>query len=158
MFCLFLILFNAEVLDWDVNYTKTIPSALKSSWCARQVTNCKVVCYTTDQPEPVQNTCDSDTLNYKCVCGDSVEPKLDMFSDTIPYFECTEVLSRCQQNCGGKTNEQTCKSNCMNIYQCATTAPNSADRVPLSGKKSVQLDGAVVNNLDLKLLYLLVLH
>eukprot|EP00835_Amoeboradix_gromovi_P003446 NODE_227_length_13866_cov_0.400305.p7 type:complete len:160 gc:universal NODE_227_length_13866_cov_0.400305:12571-13050(+) len=132
-----LILVFGDVLDWDVNFTKTIDSSTKSSWCARQVYSCKTVCYTSDAPEPKQNTCDSDTLNYKCVCGDGDEPKLDIFTDTIPFYQCNEVKSRCQQNCAGKSNEQSCKSDCFNKYQCATTAPNAADRIPLNGKKAV---------------------
>eukprot|EP00834_Sanchytrium_tribonematis_P003845 NODE_164_length_14719_cov_1.036252.p9 type:complete len:168 gc:universal NODE_164_length_14719_cov_1.036252:2002-2505(+) len=125
--------------DWDVNYTKTIDSSTKASWCARQVYACKTICYTSDNPEPKSNTCDADTLNYSCTCGDGVVPKLSTFTDTIYYYECNEVKNRCAQNCGGKANEQQCKSDCQNKYQCATTAPNSADRQPLSGAKKVDL-------------------
>eukprot|EP00834_Sanchytrium_tribonematis_P001297 NODE_30_length_37342_cov_0.449507.p24 type:complete len:166 gc:universal NODE_30_length_37342_cov_0.449507:37292-36795(-) len=128
---------NVEtVADWDVNYTKSIDVSLKASWCGRQVYACKMVCYSSDTPEPITNSCDADTLNYKCICGDKIEPKLLMFTDTILYFECSEVKTRCSQNCGGKANEQACKSDCLNKYKCATTAPDYNLREPLNGKSS----------------------
>ena len=148
---------SAAVDGWQEQWSASIDSSTKSSWCSRQQNTCTIVCYTQDKPTPSQNECSADTLTEKCICGDTVEPKLDLFKDTISYFKCTEVVSRCQQDCGGKSDDQTCKVACLNRYTCATQSPTAAARVPLNGAKTVNdFSSSTGLSTSLSLLYVLV--
>ena len=133
-------IFNGAQVDWpgwDVNYTKQLQTSTKASWCGQQITSCVTVCYTSAMPTPLTNTCDSDVLAYNCICGDGVVPKLDIFTATIPYFQCTQILSVCQQNCAGTANEQSCKAGCLDKYQCPSLQASAAARVPINGTSPI---------------------
>lgn len=127
--------------DWDVNYTKTIDDSTKASWCGRNIYSCKIVCYTQDAPEPKKNTCDTSTLDYDCLCGDGAGVDLSLFADTMYAFQCAEVGRRCQTQCTGKTDEQSCKLGCNQKYKCPTDPPSADKRVPIGGKKGVDVGG-----------------
>ena len=141
------IVFGSQVdyPGWDINYTKSISSSLKASYCAQQITTCVIVCYTSDQPNPLTNTCESDVMAYNCICGDTVVPKLDIFTGTIIFFECQQVTSICQTNCAGTTNEQACKSGCLDKYVCPSVQPSAAARVPLNGTPVVATGNGNIN-------------
>jgi hypothetical protein len=66
------------------------------------------------------NTCDPTTLNYSCICSNGLSPNASQYSQTIPYFECTEYNSQCVDACNG---DSTCQSACVQDHPCGAQSP-----------------------------------
>ena len=66
------------------------------------------------------------TLDYSCVCANGLSPNASEFSQTIPYFECTEYGTQCVAKCNG---DSTCQSACRTNNLCGAQSPK---RVTLS--------------------------
>jgi cobalamin biosynthesis Mg chelatase CobN len=53
------------------------------------------------------------TLSWSCVCDNGQTPNASEYSQTIPYFECTESNNDCVANCNG---DSTCQSACRYVF------------------------------------------
>ncbi|KUJ24347.1 uncharacterized protein LY89DRAFT_679505 [Mollisia scopiformis] len=100
----------------------SVPLSDRTSWCQSQMTSCPLLCLqlpgessTTDA-----NDCDPTTLTYDCVCGNGMSPNASEYSQTLPYFICTEYGNQCVAACGGDTN---CQSNCRSQHPCGAQDP-----------------------------------
>jgi hypothetical protein len=60
------------------------------------------------------------TLTYDCVCGNGQSPNASEFSQTLPYFICTEYGTQCVAGCGGNT---ACQSACRDDHPCGAQNP-----------------------------------
>ncbi|KAK2741887.1 hypothetical protein FQN57_005446 [Myotisia sp. PD_48] len=105
-----------------------IPEATRQQWCLSQRESCPLLCLqmpgTTDQP--VENICEEDTLRFWCVCSNGLSPNATEYSQTIPYFICTETNNKCVENCGPTAHK--CQSDCRQNNPCGAqnpTPPNS---------------------------------
>nr|POF26003.1 hypothetical protein CFP56_22151 [Quercus suber] len=70
--------------------------------------------------ETIDNDCDSSTLTYACVCSNGLSPNITEYSQTLPYFICTEWGSQCVSNCNGNTD---CQSACREDHPCGALSP-----------------------------------
>lgn len=90
----------------------TVPAANRAQWCVAQKASCPSLC-AQQSPEgsmaTSSNTCDQRTLDYACVCASGLIPNATEFSQTIPYFICTEQNNQCVTNCNGNS---ACQSAC----------------------------------------------
>ncbi|KAF2146664.1 uncharacterized protein K452DRAFT_282840 [Aplosporella prunicola CBS 121167] len=94
----------------------------RNQWCTSQKSACPLICLqtanNTDSTE--ENDCDPDTLQFSCVCSNGLSPNVSEYSETIPYFECTEYNNQCVSNCG--SNNQ-CSYNCRANNPCGAQNP-----------------------------------
>ncbi|CAG8972968.1 hypothetical protein HYALB_00008328 [Hymenoscyphus albidus] len=101
---------------------KTVPLATRQSWCTSQRSACPLLCMqlTGTSSTTRRNDCDPPTLVFNCICGNGLAPNASEFSQTIPYFECTEFGSACVRNCNG---DATCQYNCRADNPCGAQNP-----------------------------------
>ncbi|KAL1651307.1 hypothetical protein SLS58_000646 [Diplodia intermedia] len=94
----------------------------RNQWCLAQTSQCPLICLQTNKDATTQsNECDSDTLQYSCVCADGLSPNISQYSQTMPYFICTENNNRCVSNCASGNNQ--CASDCRTKNPCGAQNP-----------------------------------
>ncbi|KAI9700490.1 MAG: hypothetical protein M1820_006789 [Bogoriella megaspora] len=113
----FAVLGSAQTID-----PNSVPIGTRDAWCIAQTSSCPLICL--QQPGTTaatqSNDCDADSLSYQCVCSNGVSPNTTQYTQTIPYFECTESNNQCVNNCG---TDSTCAANCRNDHPCGAQDP-----------------------------------
>jgi hypothetical protein len=101
---------------------KTVPIATRANWCQSQITSCPLLCsQMPGESDTVRaNSCDPSTLLFQCVCFSGLSPNASEFSQTIPYYTCTEFNSQCVARCAGSS---TCQSGCRENNPCGAKNP-----------------------------------
>lgn len=66
------------------------------------------------------NTCDPESLTYSCICSNGLAPNASEYSQTLPYYICTQYNTDCQTACG---NDNTCAAACVQGHPCGATDP-----------------------------------
>ncbi|KAF1992607.1 hypothetical protein K402DRAFT_321000 [Aulographum hederae CBS 113979] len=101
---------------------ESIPQNTRDYWCQSQKTQCPLLCLQLpgESAATVSNTCDSDTLQWSCVCANGQTPSVANYSLTMPYFECTEFATQCVANCG---SNNACSASCRNDHPCGAQNP-----------------------------------
>jgi hypothetical protein len=97
----------------------------KRQWCQLQHASCKNLCADLGETA-VQNTCRISTLDWVCLCSNNVQPNVNEYMQTIPYFICRTDLDNCIRNCRTSTS---CINNCRTQYVCSTTNPPTVNGV-----------------------------
>lgn len=107
---------------WTSVNISAIPIETRNYWCEGQTSSCPLLCLqmpgTSDPPK--DNTCDSDSLIYSCICDNDMSPNASQYSQTIPYFLCTEANNECVKNCNGISS---CQSACRDDHPCGAQNP-----------------------------------
>ncbi|KAJ5306715.1 hypothetical protein PENANT_c003G01525 [Penicillium antarcticum] len=100
----------------------SVPYATRQAWCGSQTSSCPLLCLQLPgaSGSPTTNTCDAATLNYECVCSNGVSPNATEYSQTIPYYTCTEHNNQCVTNCNG---DSSCQYDCRSDNPCGARAP-----------------------------------
>lgn len=115
----------------------SVPIATRDQWCLSQKTQCPYICTqlpTTDgSPATESNTCSPDDLSYSCVCSNGQQPNSSEYSQTIPYYICTENNNECVANCGGVSS---CQSNCRTQNLCGAQDPKRVNTTSASASAS----------------------
>ena len=60
----------------------------------------------------LENDCDADALTYNCLCENNVAPNITQYSQTLPYYICTQWGTQCVTNCRG---DNTCADKCRYV-------------------------------------------
>jgi len=129
----------------------TVPQSLRANWCQSQITSCPLLCLqfpNTTSTTTQANDCDPDTLVYHCVCGNGQSPNASEFSQTIPYFECSEFNNQCVAACA--SGDSACQSACRDNHPCGAQNPtrvNTTTSSTTSTASSTNSDGTVYNGL-----------
>lgn len=100
-------LVSAQTID-----PSSVPLATRQQWCTNQKAACPELCAqqsSTGSLSTSANTCDATTLDYACVCSSGLIPNASEYSQTIPYYECTEYNTQCVNGCG---QDSTCAAAC----------------------------------------------
>ncbi|KAF2682752.1 hypothetical protein K458DRAFT_405499 [Lentithecium fluviatile CBS 122367] len=102
----------------------TVTQSTREYWCKQQKSQCPLICL--QQPgvetqNTVSNDCDPDTLNYSCVCDDGSSPNITKYTQTMPYFVCTEWGTQCVKACG--TSDPSCADSCRADHPCGAQDP-----------------------------------
>lgn len=90
--------------------------------------------------KPESNTCDSvsspvsrwfifspltdifqTSLAYSCVCSNGQQPNASQYSQTIPYYECTQAATDCVNAC--PQGDSGCQSACRTSNPCGAQNP-----------------------------------
>lgn len=102
---------SAQVID-----PSTVPLADRTQWCVSQKAACPSLCaqQADGSTSTASNTCDPKTLDYSCVCASGLTPNATEYSQTIPYFICTEYNTQCVARCG---QNSACASACRYVME-----------------------------------------
>lgn len=100
----------------------SVPLATRQGWCQSQLTACPLLCLqlSGDDSTTAANDCDAETLTYDCICGNGLAPNASEYSQTLPYFLCTEYGNQCVTACNGNT---PCQSACRDDHPCGAQNP-----------------------------------
>ncbi|KAH7123809.1 hypothetical protein B0J11DRAFT_529966 [Dendryphion nanum] len=117
---------------------ETVRQSDRDAWCQNQKSQCPLICL--QQPgvtslSTVSNTCDSKTLAYSCVCSNNVAPNITEYSQTIPYYICTQWGSNCVKACG---NVNTCQDACRKDHPCGAQSPQPPNSSILAATSASQ--------------------
>ena len=74
----------------------------------------------------LDNDCDSDALTYSCVCENNVAPNITQYSQTLPYYICTQWGTNCVKNCNG---DNTCADKCRYVLLHLISLGSTANTV-----------------------------
>jgi len=101
----------------------SVPLTERQSWCQTQQVSCPLICLqlpgvTTETTD--SNSCDATSLTYSCVCQNGMSPNASEYSQTLPYFICTEYGDQCVASCNGATQ---CQSDCRSQHPCGAQDP-----------------------------------
>ncbi|RMZ76120.1 hypothetical protein DV738_g5090, partial [Chaetothyriales sp. CBS 135597] len=101
----------------------SVPLATRAQWCQSQITQCPLICLQTkgNSAGTEANDCDADTLTYNCICSNGIAPNASEYSQTLPYYICTEANNQCVANCG--TGNNACASSCREDNPCGAQSP-----------------------------------
>lgn len=101
----------------------TVTDATKDQWCTDQKSACPLICLqlpgTSGQPKA--NTCDPTSLAYSCICSNGQQPNSSQYSQTIPYYECTQSATNCVNKC--EQTDTSCQSACRSDNPCGAQHP-----------------------------------
>ncbi|KAL4902585.1 hypothetical protein BDW74DRAFT_180691 [Aspergillus multicolor] len=106
----------------------------KKQWCTAQTSSCPLLCLQLPgaSGDPTSNTCDSDTLVYSCICDNNQSPNSSEYSQTIPYFLCTEENNNCVAACG----DSACQEQCRTGNPCGAQNPKLANTTSTNGSST----------------------
>ncbi|OJD10980.1 hypothetical protein ACJ73_09642 [Blastomyces percursus] len=109
----------------------TIPEATRKAWCRDQISSCPLLCLQGKGApgEPESNNCDPETLAFSCVCDSGFSPNASEYSQTIPYYVCTELNNQCVRNCNGNPG---CQTVCREDNPCGAQNPRRVTVTPSS--------------------------
>jgi len=120
-----------------------IPIATRNTWCSSQINECPLIClqYPNAQGVPESNTCNATLLAYSCVCSNGLQPNASQYSQTLPYFVCTEWGNQCVAACG---TDNTCASACRDNHPCGAQNPVRANTSTITSTMSSTSTGVPV--------------
>jgi len=100
----------------------SVPLTTRTSWCQSQINECPLLCLQLPGASSTTsaNDCDPTTLNFDCICGNGLSPNASEYSQTLPYFICTEYGTQCVAACAGDT---ACQSACRDDHPCGAQNP-----------------------------------
>ena len=61
------------------------------------------------------------SLSYSCICSNGQQPNASQYSQTIPYFECTQAATNCVNKC--EQTDTSCQSACRSDNPCGAQHP-----------------------------------
>jgi len=100
----------------------SVPLSTRQAWCNSQIAECPLICLQEagNSAGTYANTCDPTSLTYSCICSNGLSPNASEYSQTIPYYICTQYNTNCQQACG---NDNTCAAACVQDHPCGALNP-----------------------------------
>ncbi|KAJ5630480.1 uncharacterized protein N7484_010580 [Penicillium longicatenatum] len=126
-------------------YTPTInPDSVilseRETWCNAQVSSCPILCLQMPNTSGARvNSCSPNTLSYVCECSNGLSPNSSQYSQTMPYFICTEANNQCVAKCA----DAMCQSACRSDHPCGAQDPV---RVNITAIPSATSSGKVAAN------------
>ncbi|KAJ9651928.1 hypothetical protein H2198_008824 [Neophaeococcomyces mojaviensis] len=119
-----------------------VPLSLRDSWCTNQISACPLICTqeTDGSAATYSNTCDPATLAYSCVCSNGLTPNITEYSQTIPYYTCTQYNNDCVTNCGLANN--ACADNCRTSNPCGAQNPTRVNTTSTSSTSTATATGS----------------
>ncbi|KAL4977753.1 hypothetical protein BDW66DRAFT_131680 [Aspergillus desertorum] len=75
-----------------------------------------------------------DTLVYSCICDNGQSPNASEYSQTIPYFLCTEENNNCVAACS--QGDSSCQENCRTSNPCGAQNPKLVNTTSTNGSST----------------------
>jgi len=109
----------------------TVPKATRDYWCFQQTTSCPLICLQVPggDGQPLANDCDADVLGFHCICSNGLAPNASEYSQTLPYFICSEINNVCVANCVG---DSRCQFECRENNPCGAQSPRPPNSSTIS--------------------------
>ncbi|KAJ5153950.1 uncharacterized protein N7500_009389 [Penicillium coprophilum] len=125
---------------------KSVPYTTREAWCNSQTSACPLLCLQLPgaSGSPTSNTCSADTLLYYCLCSNGVTPNATEYSQTIPYYTCTETNNQCVTKCDG---DSTCQNKCRVDNPCGAQDPKRVNITTTAKSASPTATQTPVNTL-----------
>ena len=119
-----------------------VPIATRDTWCTNQISACPLICTqeTGGSAATYANTCDPTSLAYSCVCSNGLTPNISEYSQTIPYYTCTQFNNDCVNNCG--TGNNNCASNCRTNNPCGAQNPTRVNTTSTASSSTAKASGS----------------
>lgn len=119
----------------------SVPLSTRQNWCNSQIAECPLICLQEDgnSAATYANTCDATSLTYSCVCSNGLAPNASEYSQTLPYFICTQYNTDCQNNCG---NDNTCAAACVQDHPCGAQNPTKVNTSTITTMPATTTNGA----------------
>jgi len=124
----------------------SVPLSTRQTWCNSQLASCPLLCLQLQgsSSTTLDNTCDPTTLNYDCTCGNGQAPSAANYSQTIPYFECTEYGTQCVAAC--PSSDSACQTACRVDHPCGAQDPVRVNSTTSSSMASTTAPSTASNN------------
>ncbi|KAL8842533.1 MAG: hypothetical protein Q9170_000487 [Blastenia crenularia] len=119
----------------------TVDPATRQKWCDDQKASCPLLCLqqgVSDVPET--NNCTAETLVYSCICSNGQQPNASEYSQTIPYYECTEAGTQCVNNC--PKGDSACQTACRTAHPCGAQNPTRINTSTISTMSATPTSGS----------------
>ncbi|KAE8151080.1 hypothetical protein BDV25DRAFT_153327 [Aspergillus avenaceus] len=113
----------------------SVAKSTREQWCQSQTSACPLICLQLPGAtgSPKENKCDSTTLVYSCICSNNQQPNASEYSQTIPYFVCTEQNNQCVNNCNG---DSSCQASCRDDHPCGAQDPKRVNTTTATATKT----------------------
>lgn len=79
------------------------------------------------------------SLTYDCTCGNGLAPNASEYSQTLPYFICTEYDNQCVTACNG---DSTCQAACRDDHPCGAQNPTRVNTSTSTSMSSTATGGS----------------
>ncbi|KAL2831820.1 hypothetical protein BDW59DRAFT_125631 [Aspergillus cavernicola] len=124
-----------------------IDGGIRDQWCVSQRAACPLLCLQLPgaSDTPTSNGCDSDTLVYSCVCDNGASPNASEYSQTIPYFLCTEQNNQCVNNC--PQTDAGCQTDCRTDNPCGAQNPERVNATSSAGTTATSTTTSTTSSL-----------
>ncbi|KAL8735827.1 MAG: hypothetical protein Q9181_002686 [Wetmoreana brouardii] len=119
----------------------TVDDATKQKWCDNQQASCPLLCLQQNASDtPASNDCTPSTLAFTCVCDNGQQPNASEYSQTIPYYECTEAATQCVNRC--PSADSACQSQCRTAHPCGAQNPTRVNTSTVSTMSATPTGGS----------------
>ncbi|GAB7344586.1 hypothetical protein MBLNU457_3082t1 [Dothideomycetes sp. NU457] len=134
------LLVSVATAQYTIN-PDSVPLSTRQVWCNSQITQCPLICLQTagNTLQTQVNDCNATVLSYDCVCTNGQSPNASEYSQTLPYFVCTQWGDQCVANCG---NDNTCASACRANHPCGALHPTTRNITSTSSSASATGSGS----------------
>jgi len=130
----------AAIVSSQTLVPSSVPLGTRQSWCTSQKAACPLLCLQTSTSDATRsNTCDATTLDYSCVCINGISPNASDYSQTIPYYVCTQDNDQCVTNCGLANN--ACSAACRDDNPCGAQNPTRVNTSTISTSTGTSATG-----------------
>lgn len=79
------------------------------------------------------------TLAYICLCDNGLTPNASEYSQTVPFYECTEAANQCVNRC--PRGDSACQSQCRTASPCGAQNPTRVNTSTISSTMSATSTG-----------------
>ena len=99
---------------------ESVDISMREYWCDSELATCPSICEQFEPGNTEVNTCDPDTLDFRCICGNGLAPNMTEYTVTLPFHICQEWGNQCVANCG---RSNSCASACREDHPCGARDP-----------------------------------
>ncbi|KAL8865867.1 MAG: hypothetical protein Q9174_006649, partial [Haloplaca sp. 1 TL-2023] len=80
------------------------------------------------------------TLVFSCVCDNGLQPNASEYSQTIPFYECTEAATQCVNRCA--RGDSACQTSCRTANPCGAQNPTRVNTTTSSTMAATATGGS----------------
>ncbi|KAL2870019.1 uncharacterized protein BJX67DRAFT_303116 [Aspergillus lucknowensis] len=148
--CLIAIASVAGLVQCQSTYSidaQDIAEGTRDQWCTSQTSACPLICLQLPgaSETPTSNDCDPESLSYRCVCDNGQSPNASEYSQTIPYYLCTEQNNRCVDAC--PQTDASCQDQCRTANPCGAQNPKLANTTSTGGTTATNTAASTTSSL-----------
>ncbi|KAH7313518.1 hypothetical protein B0I35DRAFT_274637 [Stachybotrys elegans] len=109
---------------------ESIDISTREYWCDNELATCPSICEQFEPGTTDVNTCEPETLDFRCICGNGLAPNMTEYTVTLPFHICQEWGNQCVTACG---RNNACASACREDHPCGARDPSRPNATTTSG-------------------------